>query len=410
MPIYGLYIIWNAYLARRNIDSRDDIKEETSEMRLEKMRKLKARINSIHGSVTLGQVPVEQSNFMKKILEVREMARQVRSDEMSSQMPSEKLADVMEYDLEDDILNGNNNVIEVDNDMKKGGVEVEAKTDMDYGLEDQDVSRSHVAEVENDMKKGGVEVEAKADMDNGLEDQDGSGRHVAEAYNCLEKGLADEEIDHVVLIEEKGLNSSLVGISGYSRDINSETTIADHPKTNGWAQNNNNNNVDFNSKHFIQKPKPRIIMSLEEAETVLASKKSRLSSINKTDEKPTYRMQHQVADESMIASTSYTTSKKRRSGIGDNSESMALKYGEELEDQVGRRQKESDIFNEETCYQDTEAKDQQSDRLQLESSSVHKEHLGKQVMHLTLLSELLSCMFFNGWIIFPCFIFCIGIM
>eukprot|EP00250_Pteridium_aquilinum_P019494 c24453_g1_i2 orf=240-3263(+) len=81
IPLYGICILCGAYLMVAKRSETDIINEEKSAARLEQMRRLRAQINTHEGSAGTGQLPLAPSEFEKKLLEVREMARQVRSEE-----------------------------------------------------------------------------------------------------------------------------------------------------------------------------------------------------------------------------------------------------------------------------------------------------------------------------------------
>lgn len=81
IPLYGIFILCGAYLLATKRSETDLNNEEKSAARLEKMRNLKAQMSTHKGNTSVVQPSLAPSEFMQKILEVREMARKVRSEE-----------------------------------------------------------------------------------------------------------------------------------------------------------------------------------------------------------------------------------------------------------------------------------------------------------------------------------------
>ncbi|KAH7439545.1 hypothetical protein KP509_04G066300 [Ceratopteris richardii] len=96
IPVYAICILFGAYLMTMNRSRRDSSYGEKSAARLEKLRNLRSRINASCSKADAGQPPLVQSDLMQKILEVREMARQVRSEEGLERQIDEISSDVEE--------------------------------------------------------------------------------------------------------------------------------------------------------------------------------------------------------------------------------------------------------------------------------------------------------------------------
>lgn len=256
MPIYGICIIWGAYLLITKQSDKDIIKEEKAADILDKMRKLKTQMNAHKGDIGASQSPLAPSDFMKRLLEVREMARQVRSEE-ELQKSTQDSDTGLEYQSRAQNLIGNL-AVEADFEMEQAEIEIVGDISVDSTIkEDLDTLQVNVCH------NGTIE---------------GQGPEQEDMSSSAAKELKDTNIMFA--------KSSV------------EVTRSAHESS----------ALDGALKPAF-KVKPRIIMSLEEAKATISGKNERLSDatgsnpdFNITAERTTYRMEHQVGQEFTSAS------------------------------------------------------------------------------------------------------------
>lgn len=148
IPLYGIYILFGAYLLVTKPSEEDISKEEKSAASLEKMRKLKAQMNTHKESAAVGQATLAPSDFMQKLLEVREMARKVRSEEGLQKSVKDSETYVEEYEpQEQSALNKSISMVENDVGIKQGGIGHQSMVEND--VIDTTVIESSVSTMDN---------------------------------------------------------------------------------------------------------------------------------------------------------------------------------------------------------------------------------------------------------------------
>lgn len=253
MPIYGICIIWGAYLQITKQSDKDIIKEEKAAARLDKMRKLKTQMNAHKGDTGALQSPLAPSDFMKRLLEVREMARQVRSEE----------------------------------ELQKSTQD--SDTGLEYQSRAQNLIGTLAVEADFEMEQAEIEIVGDASVDSTIK-EDLDTWQVNVCHNGTREGQGPEQEDMS--------NSAAKELKDMFAKSSAEVTRSAHESS----------SLDEALKPSF-KVKPRIIMSLEEAKATISGKNERLSDatesnpdFNITAERTTYRMEHQVGQESTSAS------------------------------------------------------------------------------------------------------------